>query len=222
VVDDRRAEIAARDALGGRLEPEQSVREHARRGESEDQREREREGGREQQALPHDLDGCERVRERHLEEENRLGAGRNRDLRVVAAPEVDAALLDLSRQHRGPCDRIALHVAGAPRLRVGDREERGLRLRQDAEGHDPGIRRDPVALHPVLPEQRSLRKLVRERHTRLPQLLQASLDEPPLEGRHDDHVRRPERPGDDADEDEDDTGPDSARQGHGNYSDRKR
>ena len=43
------------------------------------------------------------------------------------------------------------------------------------------------------------------------QLAQPCVDQPPLERRHDDHVRGPERACDDADEDEDDAGPDPAR-----------
>ena len=51
VIDDRRVEVAAGDALGGGLEPQQPVREHPGRREAEHEREDEREGRREQQAL---------------------------------------------------------------------------------------------------------------------------------------------------------------------------
>ncbi len=73
VIDDRRAEVPARDPLGRRLEPEKPVREHARSREPEDEREDEREGRREEEALTNDLDRRERIGESDLEEQHRLG-----------------------------------------------------------------------------------------------------------------------------------------------------
>src|SRR4029079_5776913 len=222
VVDDRCAEVATCDALGSRFQSEETVSEHAGSREPEYECEDECERGRQEQSLAHDLHGRERVGESSLEEEDGLGTNRDRNLCVVPRSYLDATPLGLARQHRGARDGISLHVAGAQGAGVGDHDERRLRLREDAESDDAGVRLDSEALDPILPAERVLREFARQRRPKLRELLQSGVPEPPLERRHHDHVRGPESAGDDADEDEDDAGPDSTRQRHAGYSVRKR
>ena len=102
------------------------MREHARGGEAEDQRQHEREGGREQKPFPHELDRCERVRERRLEEDDGLVADRDGDVRIVTLGVRDPSPFDVPAHERGQGDRVSCNVSRATRARVGDDRERRL------------------------------------------------------------------------------------------------
>ena len=211
VVHDRSAEVAAGDALGGRLQTQESMGEHARGGEAEDQREYERERCREEQTLPHQPHGRERVRERRLEEDDRVG-DRNGDVRVVASRVEDASPLDLpAHQRRRATGSLATSLE---RLRpgVGDHRQRRLVLRQDAERDNACVRLDGVRLDAVLPVDRVRRQRVRERDGDGLELIQPRVDQSPLERRDDDHVGRSERACDDPHEHDHDADADPARE----------
>jgi hypothetical protein len=196
--------------------------EHAGGGEAQDQRQHEGEGRREQQPLSNDLHRGQRVLERGLEEDDRVGMNRHCHLGVVRAGERDAILLDAPRDERSQRDSISCDVPRARRPGVRLDRERRLVPREDGERDDPGIGLDLKALDLVLPDDRVLRELPCERHADLGQLLESGVHEPPFERRHHDHVRGAERAGHDPDEDDDHAGPDSARERHAAYSERKR
>jgi hypothetical protein len=211
MIDDRGAEVAARDALRCRLQAQESMGQHPCRGEAEDQREHERERRREEQTLPHQPHGRKRVRERRLEEHDRVG-DRDGDVRIVAARVEDASALDLPALERVQRHRVPRDVPRGPRPGVGDHGERRLVLRQDAERDDPCVHLNGVRLDAVLPVERVRRQRVRERDPDGLELLQPRIDESPFEGRDDDHVGGPERPRDDPHEHDHDADADPARE----------
>ena len=110
-IDDRRVEVAARDALRRGLQPQKPVGEHpgSREGRATSAK-HERERRREQQALLDEANGRERVGERRLKEHDRVRLEGNRDVRVVAVRIDHPATLDLAarRAPRAPPDPFAM------------------------------------------------------------------------------------------------------------------
>ena len=218
-VDDRRAEVAARNPLGGGLEALHATRQHAGRREPENEREQQREGGREQQAALHEPDRRQRVRERSTKEHHRFRAMGDGDLSEVPARIDHPAALDLAGFDRAQRRRVLRDVPRALALGVGNGgESRRLRF-QDVECDDSRVGLHRVVLDGVVPQEGVVRKLLRQRHRLLLELVEPCVDELLLERRDDDQVGGTERTGDDRDEREDEPRPDPAGDLH---SERKR
>ena len=214
-VDDGRVEVTARDPLGGRLQPAQAVREHPGRGQAEDEREQEREGGRNEQTALDESHGRQRVRERRAEQDHGVLAVRDRHLGEVPGDIDHAAPLDATRLRRAKCGDVPRDIPRAlPPARVGHDGERRLVGAEDAKGDHASIRRHPELLDLVVPEQRVERQLVREWRGLLLELVEPRVDELPLERRHDDEVCGTERSRHDRDEPEREANSDPARDLH--------
>ena len=190
------------------------MREHARGRKTEDEREDQGEGGCEQESLAHKTHGRERVGKRCLEEHDRLLSERDGHVRIVPSAMEHAPPLDLAAHERCERDRVVGHVGRAARSRVGlHREGRSVR-REYVERDDARIRRNRKYFHALLPEQPIVGERTSMSRGDRFELVEPGVDEPPLERRYDDHVRGTERAGDDPDENEHDTDPDSARERH--------
>src|SRR5205085_9738731 len=104
----RLVEVAARDAVGGPLEPADAAREDRRAAEPE--RERSEQGGDagDEQAALHEVDVAEGVVEGRGEEEDLLVLERNRDLREALVPPRERAVLRLARRRRAKRHGVVL------------------------------------------------------------------------------------------------------------------
>ena len=215
MIDDRRVEVAARDALGGRLETEEAMREHAGRREPEDQCQHERECRREQEALADELDRRERVLERRLEEHDCVVAERDGDIPVVVSALDDSPALDRAARQCRASDPVGGDVARVRVRESASDDERRLVLREDVECDHAGVRHRSEVVDPVLPEQPVVGQRSRSRVASGSSWSRRASTRRFSSDGHDDHVRGPERAGDDPDEDEHDADPDSAGQRHG-------
>ena len=127
-------------------------------GQSEDQRKRERESGRQEQALTYEAHRRKRVAERREKQHDCLVSERNGDVRVVDGAVQRAASLEPAALQRCQRNLVGGDVPRVAGLRVRECCESGPVLRQDVERDDASVRRDREALDRLLPQHPILRR----------------------------------------------------------------
>ncbi len=198
VIHDRLLEVPGGDPLGRPLEPPDPAREDRRRGEPDDEGEREGDEAGPEEARANESDVLERRAERRREEQDVAGAVGDRRLGVGITAAADAAGLDAGKERRPEGDLVLGDILGNGQ--VGGVENGA----DDAERErgvvdDPGVGAPRSLIDEILADRPLIRLLRLLEHPAggVGELGQLPVHEPALERRHERNPDDRERPEDD-------------------------